>query len=291
MHPVNTMSNQLLSALTTWMEQHPALDNARIPTVAYITMDIAGRESETVQEGLFKIVMWIFGVDDLYDSNEFNLIQLQAITSLLLKDEPLDAALQLSGAQLAIVNDLRETIHALLSASALGLSGHEPYYRYLQDMKNQGINAMLVEATAKNAAADPDIDAYLENGRMSVTNSLVFTFLFHLMEPHFFAATDTALLDGLLTIAAEIVRLVNDKATYKRELLEHKLNSVTIIQKRSGCSIQEAVQQVTDMIAARMLQLQQLVSSYQEPTLQRFGHFMIHVCEAEQRFYATGDFR
>ncbi|GAA0563930.1 terpene synthase family protein [Chitinophaga japonensis] len=279
------MNRPLLAALTGWMEQHIALDNARIAPVAAITMDIAGRESSRVQEALFKFIMWAFGIDDLYDAGDYSLEALQDISGYLLENEP-SGLPPLPGEKTAVISDLRALTRELFGAPFLDLPAHAPSRRRLADMIAQVIHAMLAEATWKRTGLYPDLLSYLENGRVSVSTPLMFSYI------HCFMAGDAAVPEKLLNISGEIIRLVNDMATYKRELEERKLNSVTIIQQTTRCSVDKAIQQVKDMIAERMLQMKALAGDPAYAAFGEFSRFMIHVCEAEQRFYGKGrDFR
>lgn len=271
--------------VTEWVQQHITCNEARIPPVIQITIDSAGHENALVQEGFFKVIMWSFLLDDIYDDGDYSIAELEAITDYFREDRPLS----LPENKLAVINDCRNIFQELL-ALVPGLTEHSQYCRYLHEMKDQVLTAQLTEAITKEAGTIPDFDQYLETGKLSVITTFIFPYVFYIIDKDFFTTGPSPLPVDLINISSEMIRLTNDKVSYRKELQENKKNNSLIILQESSTSpdsFNEAVQKIDQMVNERMLQVKQLVSSYQNESLKRFGRFVQAACEAQHRFYSA----
>ncbi|HWV70094.1 MAG TPA: terpene synthase family protein [Pseudosphingobacterium sp.] len=289
----NANNNELLHELNAWAEQHISLDAVRVQTLGPFVTRVLSEESRFIKETFFKISLWIFGVDDVYDATTFTVNELRAIAALLSQQEPLPATCQFAPEKLAIVNDLNDILGALLAGPVLNLSENEKFYTYFYQILRLTLDAMLEEVERKTSNATVDITAYLKTGKYSVGSSLAQVLLFYLIDKEFFRSDNYLFVNKLLEILGEIIRLLNDKRSYKKELAENKLNSIMIIQQQSLplADFDEAVHQVNEMIDERVTLLRQWVSSFTDETSKKFGSSTLAVVEATKQFYAIRDFK
>lgn len=285
MHEITDES--LLAELNDWVRQHVSLDAGRIPEILHHVRFTAG-EDKAVQKMAFKTTYWLFGLDDVYDGDNFSLAQLQAITNLLLADEPLAAGLRLSSGETAVIHDLKNTLLTLVSEVEPDPLANRRYYEYLTVIIKQTIICMHEEAIARIGGLHKDIDAYLAIARYSVGVHLVLVSICYLMDKELYATDEYTWQDDLVGLAAEILRLLNDRGTYKKELAERKPNSVSIIQKTLlSPSAEEAEAGVDEMIKARIQQLKDLAASRRQEPFGRMGDFMLLICETAAVSYAV----
>jgi hypothetical protein len=289
----STNNNELLDELNVWARQHVSLDAVRVQTLGPFVTKVLIEESKWVKETFFKISLWIFGVDDVYDATTFTVNELRTIAALLSRQEPLPAICQFTPEKLAIVNDLNNILGELLEGPVLNLPENKKFYTYFYQQLRLTLEAMLEEVERKASNAPVDITAYLQTGKHSVGSSLAQALLFYLIDKEFFRSDNYLFVDKLLEILGEIIRLLNDKRSYKKELAENKLNSIMIIQQQSLplADFDEAVHQVNEMIDKRIMLLRQWVSSFTDETSKKFGSYTLAVVEATQQFYAIRDFK
>lgn len=282
--------NDLLAELSTWTGKHPALDTSRVKSVFYFITPLTDKESVVLKSTYFQNIIWFFGVDDLFDSGDFTLEELHSAKDFLLEDRPLPASLEAIESKRMIIHDLKDTMNELLLSPSLGLYENKRFYQYLLDLRNEAINAMLIEAS-RDEGIEPD--QYLETGKSSLGTSFIHVLIFYLMDKTFFVSGNYTQLEALLDVSAEAIRLLNDKRSFDRELQENKLNYIALIQQRKPSigGFAEALKLVDSKIEQCILKLKHLVNSSRDQTLKRFGHFLMAVAEATQSFYEKQDFK
>lgn len=253
---------------------------------------LAGEDIQT-QEVFFKSSMWIFGLDDLFDSNEYSLAALSAIRHLLLSRETLPLASSLPEEKQAIVHDLKNILQELLSMPALAVQESRQFEECIRQALVDLTDGMLAESEQMMLGTSPALEDYMKSGIDSLGLHLVFLFVFRLMEKDIFETADHSWLNDLLFLPGRICRLLNDKRSYHREIQGKKINSIEIIRRGipSPDNIQMAIQQVDALIDKDSLQLKKLVGSYHSDALRKLGNFAIRVCETTRSFYAVQDFK
>lgn len=110
----------------------------------------------------------------------------------------------------------------------------------------------------------PAIDAYIDNRRNSVANTISFD-MFDLAQHIEFPAEiyGSQLFQAILRAANNIVGWINDVYSLKKELAHGEIcNLVIVVQYAHHCSLQEAVNQVCTMIETETRRFQEMVQHF-----------------------------
>jgi hypothetical protein len=238
-------------------------------------------ESEAAQKMAFKTTIWIFAIDDVYDDGNFDLAELRAVTNQLLNNEPAG----LPAEKQTVINDLCDIMHELLLELAPRRPGHKRYYEYLTGIFRQTFIATLDEATAGITNARSDINTYLETGDWSLGLRAVIVPTAFFMDMGLAESDEFSWADDLLKPSSEVLRLINDLATYQKEKKEKKQNSVAVIMNGlPPVSYEEAVARIDEMIRDRLQHLRNLTVP---PSHDPFRQLLIRICETAAVSYSV----
>lgn len=257
------------------------------------TNAVLADEDVQTQEMFFKMSLWVFGLDDVFDSNEYGIADLSDIRDFLLSGGVLPLPTSLPEEKQAIVQDLKNILQELLSVPALCIQESKKFDECIRQGLIDLFNGMMAESEQMIVGTFPDLQDYLKSGVNSIGLHFVFLPVFRLMEKDVFETGDYFRLHDLLFLPGRICRFLNDKRSYQREMQGKKMNSVEII--RAGISspdnLKKAMQHVDSLIDDDMRQLEKIVGSYHDEALRRLGNFAIRVCETTRSFYAVQDFK
>jgi hypothetical protein len=234
-----------------WIDKNVAIDKARTPAIDYFA-DILTKDSDIIydKELFKKTLYWFFAVDDLFDNDKYHYTQERDKSRANMFDD-------------------------ILSSLQLEERPFEIFKEYL----GRTLRGMYDES--KNC---DDFDKYMKSGKFTSGIPLIFGIQFlHHEELRGYTGFITLILEK----AGEIVRLINDVATYDRELDEGKMNSVGIYMS-AGIKYHHAVITLNHAIALKTREFESYMGKSE--TLNKYVTFLLIVIAELREFYNHHDF-
>ncbi|MFE3583283.1 terpene synthase family protein [Streptomyces vinaceus] len=277
--PVGKLTARVAASVTEWATTYPYLQSARIPPLAGLFAAAAPSAAPDALATLARVSLWVFAVDDLFDSQTLQVPQLERFTAActaMLADRhkyPLRAS---SPTDPSTVPVLTPPAHALLDlqVNVRADTAQYPLFTPLADLWNDGIatmlNSMLDEARWARAyqlggpAALPGLPQYLRSGCLSIgSRPHLRTVLVTLGDAS--ALHHLSFLFRLEKEVSLVCRLANDLRSQAREAGEGTVNAVLILEQQALArglpppaaleAAQQAVQRRLDRHLARCAQM------------------------------------
>ncbi|MEM7331036.1 MAG: terpene synthase family protein [Chloroflexota bacterium] len=230
---INEQSKTLINELTHWSSQFPSILQTRIPPLSLILTATypANNLDALLLTGMTNL--WIFAVDDLFDSATLSTKSLSELTekfNLIITEAPSPTLLNDELGQ--ILGNIRKDV------AKFSLFEHLES-NWCNAFKNM-LNGMVKEAIWREKFQLfnelPDLDGYLENGLNTVGGpphiwtTLITTNDFSLLKVQ-------KALDEMVLTASACIRLANDWQSYGKEIKEGSFNSLTIWENHQRCNL------------------------------------------------------
>jgi hypothetical protein len=224
---IKEKTDALIDMLEEWVSKYSLIHMTRIPSVALLTAAAVPRITLLDSLLVAKLILLIFGIDDMADERVVTLAELQrkAEQWYLIASHGSSSEIDDSDEPAAILLELR----AELSKFRL----FEPLREYWSSSARRLFEAMAQEYqyglqdSAGGARALPSLDEYLGWGLYSISVPLwATTVLIIFGEPsvveHFEPIKEA------IKCASAAIRLFNDLRTFDKEVKENNINSVVI---------------------------------------------------------------
>jgi len=218
----------IIDLLEGWASQYSSIRTVRIPPLALHNATVMPRLDPSDSTLLAKLVLWIFGIDDVIDGGVVSLAELQQRVVeqwyLIANGGPPKEA---DGSD-ELARVLRE-IRKELSRHRLFEPLRECWANNVRLLAEAMTQEYLykIRYNADGACALPSIDEYVQTGIYSTGIPLwALTLLIILNEPAINKCFE--LIDETAKCVGAAIRLYNDVQTHGKEVQENKVNSVVI---------------------------------------------------------------
>jgi hypothetical protein len=224
---IKEKTDALIDMLEEWVSKHSLIHMTRIPSVALLTAAVVPRIALLDSLLLAKLILLIFGIDDMADERVVTLAELQqkAEQWYWIANHGPSSEIDDSNEPTAILLELR----AELSKFRL----FEPLREYWSSSARRLFEAMAQEYqyglqySAGGTRSLPSLDEYLSWGLYSISVPFwVLTVLIVLGEPS--VVEHFKPIDEAIKCAGAAIRLFNDLRTFDREQKEGNINAVVI---------------------------------------------------------------
>jgi hypothetical protein len=220
----------LIGLLEEWTLQYPCLGQVRIPPIAFHNAVVMPHLDVSACFLLAKLVLWIFGIDDLIDKHAISPAGLEKIivqwctAARGVSDERADDELT------AILSEIRKDLsnyklfQSLYKNWAtelrLHVEGMAKEYKYALDYNTHGPSAL------------PSLDSYLHTSVYGLGIPLFALTLFIVLDDSTADVRFESMAD-LVRYTSVAVRLYNDVQTFEKESEEGNVNSIVILYRET----------------------------------------------------------
>ncbi|HVI47264.1 MAG TPA: hypothetical protein VM802_20470 [Chitinophaga sp.] len=275
-----------------WAQLHIAVDTERI--AAMITFAISSLQGKDISiiEAYIRINLFIFAIDDIYDSPHFTPAELEQICPYLLGQQ---SHIQMySDQHTALVNDLADMYQEVTGKWFDQPDQYPLVFQYFRECIQVTTESMLEEARNKYTHLPVTLDDYIENGKLSIGVYITVSFMIRVLQPKYFNNRDHINdIDAIISTGGKIIRLLNDKRSFQKELAENKINSLIILMNTTGYErhYSEAAREVDHIVAQLFIELETKAATIEAPAMKEICQLLITDCYTVQTFYSTSDFK
>jgi hypothetical protein len=291
---VRERTNALVRLLEEWAPQYPFIRTIRIPSVALLIATVVPQMALTDSFLVTKLIMLIFGIDDMADEREITLAQLRPKAKQWhsIADQGASSRIDEDDHLAQVLLEVREHV------SRFPL--FDPLREYWSCSVRRLIEAMAREYqyglrySAGGACALPTLHECVYCGVYSLGFPLwASTVLILLNESSTVEHLES--IDRAIKCAGGAIRLCNDLRTLDKEIQENNINSVVILyhtmlnrtpSATRESALSEAKQHVLQMAKSYAQRCRDLVGQNQSEHT-RFGEALCRIVDFSMYFYVT----